>query len=118
MRIVNRVYRHKIEIWDPKHTEENEVGEEVQVPQKLCELWADVNPIRGKEYFEVQKIVPEMQYKITTRYRQGINQAMIVKWGDKELNINSIIDISGKEENMELMCTEKVNNHTLKSVGL
>lgn len=108
MRVVGRVYRHLIEIWDLKHTEENEVGKEVQVPKKLCELWADVNPIRGKEYLEAQKTVPEMQYKITTRYREGITPDMLVKWGERELNINSIIDISGREEHMELMCTERV----------
>lgn len=111
MRIVNRVYRHKIEIWDLEATAENEVGEEVQIPQKVCELWADVNPVRGKEYFEAQKVVPELQYKITTRYREGIHPAMLVKWGERELNINSVIDISGKEEHMELMCTERVKTN-------
>lgn len=108
MRIVGRVYRHKIEIWDLDHTEENEVGEEVQIPKKAYELWADINPVRGKEYIEFQKVVPELQYKITIRYREGIDPAMIVKWGDRELNINAVIDISGKQEHLELMCTERV----------
>lgn len=105
---MNRSYRHKIEIWDLENTEKNEVNEEVQVPKKVCELWADVNPVRGKEYFEAQKVVPEMQYKIITRYREGITPDMLVKWRGKELNINAVINISGKDEHMELMCTEKV----------
>lgn len=108
MRIVNRVYRHKIEIWDLEHEEENELGEIVQVPKKVMELWAEVNPTRGKEFIEHQKISSEQQYKITTRYREGIDTSMIVKWQGKELNINAIIDISGREEHMELMCTERV----------
>lgn len=108
MRIVNRVYRHKIEIWDLEHEEENELGEIVQVPKKVCDLWADINPIRGKEYIETQKVAAELQYKITTRYREGIHPAMLVKWRGKELNINAVINISGKDEHMELMCTEKV----------
>lgn len=109
MRIVGRVYRHKIEIWDPRYTRKDRiVGEEIQVPRKVCELWADVHPVRGKEYLEIQKVVPELQYKITIRYRKGIHPAMFVKWNDKELNINAVIDISGKQEHMELMCTERV----------
>lgn len=108
MRIVNRVYRHKIEIWDPRHTRKDKIGEEKQVPKKVCEIWADVHPVRGKEYIEVQKVFPELQYKITTRYRKGIHPAMFVKWSGKELNINAVIDISGKQEHMELMCTERV----------
>lgn len=120
MRIVNRNYRHKIEIWDLTHTEKNEIGKEVQVPKHLYDLWAEVIPVRGKEYVSMDKLVPEMQYKITTRYRpnlfgaieqgmdQHINQAMIIKWQDRELNIKAIVDISGKEEHMEIMCIEKV----------
>ena len=109
MHIVNRVYRHKIELWDLEHTTENEVGETILEPKKVCDLWADINPVRGKEYLELQKVVPELQYKITIRYREGIHPAMIVKWGDRELNINAVIDISGKEEHIELMCTERVD---------
>lgn len=108
MKIVNRNYRHLIEIWDLNHTEENEVREEVQVPKKIDAIWADVSPVRGKEYLEAQKIVSEMQYKVTTRYRDFIKPDMFIKWQGKELNINSIIDISGREEHMEIMCTEKV----------
>lgn len=108
MAIVNRNYRHLIEIWDLNHTEENEVGEEVQVPKKLDSIWVEVTPLRGKEYLEAQKVVPEMQYKITTRYRSFIHPSMLIKWQGKELNINSIIDIYGREEHMEIMCTEKV----------
>ena len=108
MNIVNRNYRHLIEIWDLEYTEENEVGEEVQVPKKIDELRAEVLPLRGKEYLESQKIVPEMQYKVTTRYRSYINPSMLIRWQGRELNINSIIDISGREEDMEIMCTEKV----------
>ena len=111
MHVVNRNYRHKIEIWDLTHTEENEYFEEVQVPKKLYDLWAEVIPIRGKEYVSIDKLVPEMQYKITTRYRPNINQAMIIKWQGRELNIKAIVDISGKEEHMEIMCTEKVDTN-------
>lgn len=109
MHIVNRNYRHLIEIWDLTSTEENEVGEEVQVPKKIDSIWAEVIPIRGKEYVSVDKLVPEMQYKITTRYRDNIHQGHLIKWQGRELNIKAIVDISGKEEHMEIMCTEKVD---------
>lgn len=108
MKIIGRVYRHLVEIWDLNNTEENEVGEEVQVPKKIDSIWAEVTPLRGKEYLEAQKAVSEMQYKITTRYRDFIDTSMLIKWQGRELNINSIINISGREEHMEIMCTEKV----------
>lgn len=108
MHIVNRNYRHLVEVWDLKGKVRNELGEIVQVPRLVEKLWCHVNPVRGREYTEVEKLVPEMQYKITTRYRSNINQAHILKWQGRELNIKSIVDISGKEEHMEIMCLEKV----------
>jgi len=108
MHIVNRNYRHLIEIWDLESTEQNELGEDTQVPKMIYKLWAEVIPVRGKEYLSMDKLVPEMQYKITTRYRPDINQAHLIKWQGRELNIKAIVDISGKEEHMEIACEEKV----------
>lgn len=108
MHIVNRQYRHLIEVWDLNGEEKNEVHETVQVPQLVEKIWCDVNPVRGKEYTEMDKLVPEMQHKVTTRYRPNINQAHILKWQGRELNIKAIVDISGKQEDMEIMCLEKV----------
>ena len=56
MHIVNRNYRHKIEVWDLTHTEKNECLEEVQVPIKLYDLWAEVFPVRGKEYVTLDSV--------------------------------------------------------------
>lgn len=110
MRIVNRTYRHLIELWNLENTETNEILEKVQVPKKEFSIWAEVIPVRGKEYISANKIVAEMQYKIITRYRKDIKQSMLIKWQGKELNIKALIDISGKQEHMEILCIEKVDN--------
>lgn len=108
MRIVNRNYRHLIELWDLESTEQNEIGEDVQVPKLHSKIWADVQPIRGKEFTEAQKISSELQYRITTRYREGIDSSMEVRWNGRQLNITAVIDVLGREESLELMCVEKV----------
>lgn len=108
MHNVNRTYRHLIEIWDLETTTQNEIGEDVQVPKLYKKLWADVQPIRGKEFVESQKVSSEMKYRITTRYRKGLDTSMEVRWNNHKLNIEAIIDVSGREESMELMCVEKV----------
>lgn len=108
MYIVNRVYRHKITIWDLQYTKENEIGEDVQIPEKKFTLWAEVQPTRGKEFTEAHKTSSEQKYKVTTHYREGIDPSMEVRWGNKKLNIDAVIDVSGREEQMEIMCTEKV----------
>lgn len=108
MRNVNRTYRHLIELWDLNTTIQNEIGEDVQVPTLHSKLWADVKPLRGKEFTEAQKTASELQYRITTRYREGIDPSMEVRWNGRKLNITAVIDVSGREESMELMCVEQV----------
>lgn len=108
MHIVNRVYRHKIAIWDLRSTEENEIGAETQVPVEKFVLWAEVQPTRGREFTEAHKTSSEQKYKVTTHFREGIDPSMEIRWGQKKLNIDAVIDVSGREEQMELMCTEKV----------
>lgn len=108
MNNVNRTYRHLIEIWDLETTAQNEIGEDIQVPKLYKELWADVKPLRGKEFTEAQKTASELQYRITTRYREGIDPSMEVRWNGRKLNITAVIDVSGREESMELMCVEQV----------
>lgn len=97
-----------IEIWDLESTIKNEVGESTQVPMLHSKIWADVQPIRGKEFTESQKTSSELQYRITTRYREGVDPSMEVRWDNRKLNINAVIDVNGREESMELMCVEKV----------
>lgn len=108
MNIVNRTYRHLIEIWELDHEVENELGEWEQQPKLIDKIWAEVEPIRGKEYLEHHVIIPEMTHRITTRYRPHIHQGMVVKWQGRELNIESIIDVGGWERHMEMLCVEKV----------
>lgn len=105
---VNRNYRHLVEIWDLSHTEQNAIGEDVQFPKLNTKLWVDIKPIRGKEFTEAQKTSSELQYRITTRYREGIDESMEIRWGERKLNINAIIDVNGRQESMELMCVEQV----------
>lgn len=104
----NRTYRHLVEVWDLKSEIENKVGDMEQVPTLVNKLWCEVTPVRGREYVEMERLVPEMQYKITTRYREFLNQAHILKWQGRELNIKAIVDINAQQEHIEIMCIEKV----------
>ena len=99
--------RNRITILDPIGITENEVGEEIPTLVEIATVWAKVIPIRGKEYLEAQKIRPELQYRVTIRYRKDIHPAMIIRFEDKELEIESVIDIASRKTYMELNCVEK-----------
>ena len=83
----------------------------MQIEQVLIEVktvWASVEPTRGREYQEAQRIRPELTYKITTRYHKGITPDMLIKFGERYFNIVSAINVRERNEMLEMICTEKV----------
>ena len=83
--------RNRITILNPNGEEENELGETVPSLVEIATVWAKVIPIRGKEYLEMQKLRPELNYRVTIRYRKDIHPAMIIRFEDKELEIESTV---------------------------
>ncbi len=82
-----------------------------QMEQELAEVktvWASVEPTRGREYQEAQRIRPELTYKITTRYHKGVTPDMFIKFRGRLFNIVSIINVRERNEMLEIICTEKM----------
>lgn len=88
-------------------TKENELKQEEQGLVKVKEVWASVEPTRGREYQEAQRVRPELTYKITTRYHRELTSDMFIKYKEREFNIISIINVKERNEMLEIICTEK-----------
>lgn len=101
--------RHRVKIIDLFSYTDNELGERVQIPSTVATVWAKVIPIRGREYTEAQKIRPELQYRVTIRYRKDIHPSMLLEWEGRTLKIEAVIDIAGRHTYMELNCVEEVD---------
>ena len=87
---------------------ENALLQKVQEKKPLKTVWASVEPTRGREYQEAQRTRPELTYKITIRYFNGVTPDMFIKFKDREFEIVSIINVREKNEMLEIVCTEKV----------
>lgn len=69
-------------------------------------ICANVVPTSGREYTESQKLRPELTYRITTRYFKNISQDMKILYGTKVFDIVSIINLDGRKNEMQIICTE------------
>lgn len=87
---------------------ESKLSQTEQALTEVKTVWASVEPTRGREYQEAQRIRPELTYKITTRYHKGITQDMFIKWGERYFNIASIINVKEQNAMLEIICTEKI----------
>lgn len=87
---------------------ENELLQTEQVLEVVKTVWASVEPTRGREYQEAQRIRPELTYKITTRYHKEVTPDMFIKFKDRYFQIVSIINVREHNEMLEIICTEKI----------
>lgn len=94
---------------------ENALLQTEQTLTKVKTVWASVEPTRGREYQEAQRVRPELTYKITTRYHKGITPDMQIRFQNRYFDIISIINIREKNEMLEIICREKDIKATLNS---
>ena len=88
---------------------ENDLLQMEQVVTEVKTVWASVEPTRGREYQEAQRIRPELTYKITTRYHEDIAPDMLVRWGKRYFEIVSVINPRERNAMLEIICVEKIN---------
>jgi SPP1 family predicted phage head-tail adaptor len=72
----------------------------------VCTVWAQVQPITGREYLQGKQLQEEQTARIRIRHRNGIVPAMRAHLGSRVFDILDVqnIDTAGKE--LVLMCRE------------
>ncbi|WP_069649642.1 phage head closure protein [Caloranaerobacter ferrireducens] len=72
--------------------------------QDVATVWANIKPLRGREFFQAQQIQSEVTHKITIRYTDAVNITSRIKYKNKTFEIKSIIDIDNRHRFLEIMC--------------
>jgi SPP1 family predicted phage head-tail adaptor len=88
----------------------DEEGNAVETWSDFVTVWASVEPIRGREYFEAAAINTENDLRFVIRYRSGITSEMRVWYNDRIFDIQSVIDIDEAHKELELICKEVMND--------
>lgn len=86
----------------------NSIGMTEKKPVKLYSTWARIEPLRGREYYEAQRIKDENSFKIIIRYRKNIDSNMLIKYQGYMLQIQNIADPYMAHDTLELHCIERV----------
>jgi len=97
--------RHRVTIQEAV-TAQNSFGEETPSWQDVATVWAAVEPLQGREYFDAQKQVAEVDTRVRVRYRAGIGPTMRVVWGVHTYDIGAVLDVGGRHRELHLMCRE------------
>lgn len=88
--------------------EENQLGGTVVKLEPFKTVYAEIRPLRGKEYLEYYKDNNSLEYKITVRYIPDLSPSDVLKYRGRQFLINSIIDVEEQGYIQEIMCTEQI----------
>jgi SPP1 family predicted phage head-tail adaptor len=101
--------RHRLVLQKPVYSRD-ELGSTMVSWQNVVSLWASIDPIRGGERFENQKVETRQNFKISTRYRADIVPNMRLRKASRLFLIRNIANIDEENHTLEMVCEEIINN--------
>jgi len=100
--------RHRVTVQEEQGITRNQKGELVPDWVDITTVWAAVEPLKGREYFDAEQVQAEVTTRIRMRYHAGVTPEMRIIYGTKEFDILSAINIEEKDRELHLMCKESV----------
>lgn len=85
----------------------NEIGEVIQTWVTKQYIWASIEPLTGREKFLAQQVYTDLTARIRVRYRSDINPTMRLLFGHRIFEINAVVNPGERNEELELLCTER-----------
>lgn len=74
----------------------------------VATVYAAIEPLRGREFFQAGAEISEVNTRIRIRYLSGVLPNMRVLYGSRIFNVRTSIDIDDRHREMHLMCQEVV----------
>jgi len=91
-----------------KTVSQDAVGEEIETwtGDAYATIWAEIQPLNGRELETAQQVHPQVDYKITIRYHPQVTAEHRVYWRSRIFEITAIINPSERGVMQVLYCKE------------
>lgn len=99
--------RHRITFMQKVPTTDSE-GFTQETWQPFKTVWAAVEQVSGREYYQAATVNAENDVRFRIRYLRGITQDMKISYNNKLYDIQSIIDAKGTKEELVIVAREVV----------
>ena len=76
-------------------------------------VWAELRPTRGTEFLEYYRDSNALQFKVTMRYRPDLTEKDVLVYGERQFEINAVINIMEANIYLEIFCTESKDKRIL-----
>ena len=85
-------------------------GQGTETWADLATVWAQVTPLRGREYFAAGQTQTPADVRMRLRYRADVTPAHRVVWRGVPHDIVSVADMMAGAEMLELLCVAGVKD--------
>lgn len=79
-------------------------GQAVNTWSDVATVWAQVQPLRGREFFAAGQMQSVVDVRIRINYRADVQPTWRVLWRNRAHDVSGVIDVDGKRQQLELMC--------------
>ena len=100
--------RQRIIIQKPVRTK-NAMGEEYDEWTTWVTVWSSIEPSSGKDYFEAKQANSEVDGKVVIRYLTGLKPTFRIKYGQRILQIISIVQPQERRTEIQIMYKENLD---------
>lgn len=97
--------RHRVTIQSVT-TNTDSYGQPIESWSTFAEVWAAVEPLTGREYFQAQQLQAEVTYRVRIRYLTGVLPTMRVLHDSRTFEVQAVINLDERNRELHLMCRE------------
>ena len=99
--------RHRVEVQAETETRSN-MGGVIRTWATIADgtLWASVEPLTGREFFEAQRVDSDVSLKVRMRHDDRVTTSHRIRHDGRNLHIVSVLNQKDINRSMLLMCKE------------
>lgn len=108
--------RHRVIIEREVDNGPDDVGERMISYEKVAEVWASVEPLRGREFVETRQEQHQRDTRVRMRRQKGMiitPDCMRLVWVDEMdkrhiYDIQDVINVNNRDREWRIMCKERL----------
>jgi len=74
--------------------------------QEAGTVWAAIEPISGREYYEAMQLASDVTHRVRMRY-MDLTPHEKIKYDDRVFDIIAVIDVNMEHRELEVLCNER-----------
>lgn len=90
-------------------TRGSDYGDVVDTWADTAQMWANIEPLVGREFFDGHVTQAVVSHRITIPYRDSVIPKQRISWSGRLFDIETVIRPEERRKEMQLMCRELVN---------